>query len=205
MAPKTIKFACFPDGKTVRATQLAHHRELVLGTMLGALKFSHQGESEVPEIAAQFEQWSVDELMKFGVVSLYHHWERQTKSLLVEQLQVQAPPRREKTVRDDASWFLLLLEKQLCAPTLETAREAIYECRELTNLIKHDTGDKYEETERNFPAHFVAVDGRPAMDRFRVTAQSLDRLFDELIEFWEMLPCEIERGTARRSPVPPQA
>jgi hypothetical protein len=195
-------------GIEVRALYVEWLEDLVFDHMLAGIREvqSQELQARSEDLAwqaqrAEYHQWAIGELTKFAITALYHQWERDLKGLCIEcfgkVLKANQGPECQACKRspqgNDGLVSALLdgiqIEMAAYDWTLTVSlddRRILNECRELTNVIKHDVGDGYDKIAKAYPVHFVAGNS-PPQDRFRITPDELRRLFTGVKGFWEDL------------------
>ena len=138
--------------------------------------------------------WAQEEIYKVGLITIYHHWEKSINKLLKEQ-----------ALKNDLS----LIKNKGRLPLVMHIRknlEEVFECivddelwrgldeaREVVNCYKHGTSEKFEALYKKYPYYFIhlkEIDDVDYSEHFILGEKNLERLSDNILSFWEVLPRE---------------
>ncbi len=181
-----IRFTYPHDGVLARSIRSLHHRDLVLDFLLPAVRDQERfaGEQESPEerhiwseLEGAYARWAENEVLRFGIVSFYHLWERQVRSLFEDQI----PEAWNRACKEKGKPFTrqvrTVLRDALGSDLDEQTWDDLDAGRDLANAVKHRSGDATDEG-------WIAV----AREEVQAFADAVER-------FWTTFPYELDHGT----------
>ena len=137
--------------------------------------------------------WAAEQVLRVGLITLYHQWERATAQLLNQQSarwRIEIKTRaRGQTVN---SWVQAVLADSFEVSIPPEIWKALEEMRRLVNLLKHADMTSFSDFAANYPGYFsfhspplVEIDFEISLF---VSQERFNALATAAIEFWSELP-----------------
>lgn len=109
-------------------------------------------------LGKSYSNWAAEELVRLGVVSIYHFWEKSIVSLLKDQADRQAISLPEKGRLSVVEWARIMLERCFVSLDKRNIWGGLDELRIVTNAIKHANADRYKELSLSHRQYFMMTE-----------------------------------------------
>lgn len=184
------------DDQIVRNTvHTMHFRDLYLGYFYDKIeeeKVKDDSEDVFKEFNEMYCNWALEEILKIGLVTIYHFWERCIKGLINEQskflkIQLTVKHHRKSMVR-------------YCRESLETDFSCVVdgkiwdlldEARKVVNTYKHGDHESFKLIKDEYPYYFesfVPENDSDLSEFFFLGKNNFERLTNNIVNFWEKVP-----------------
>jgi hypothetical protein len=155
------------------------------------------GATDGLDLADVHSRWAGEEVLRVGLITLYHHWEKSISSLIKEQslrLNVLCRQRNKESI---VKWTKSVLRESFEAEIDSTIWESLEEIRRVINTLKHADLETYQNLASDFPSYFrdVSQDLKLVEDFencFEVGFQNFTRLANTMSSFWENIPHKVD-------------
>ena len=176
-------------------TQTRHFIDLYSEYIYGNIEDDLNRYSDEPlerEFGRVYASWAQEEVLKVGLVTIYHCWEKQLKALLKQQadrLELTIPNKKKQSFN---LWAKKVLETQFSCFFVETSIwDIIDEMRMIVNAYKHEDSDGFETLYKEYPHYFprkgVEIT-KPFDEKFLLGIDNFQKLTDTVVQFWEKIP-----------------
>ena len=137
--------------------------------------------------------WGAEQVLRVGLITLYHHWERSLNELLAAQAQRARSKLPSMNKKSMVAWSRETLLRQFEAELPEQIWSGMEELRRLVNALKHADLDSYESLSRDYPEYFrlpttKSITATDYENCFLVAKAQYDRLATSVSSFWDKLP-----------------
>lgn len=148
-------------------------------------------------LGKSYQNWATEELLKLGVVSIYHFWEKSIVSLLNDQADskaIQLPKRGGHSV---VEWVRITLERCFVSLDKSDIWDGLNELRIVANAIKHANADRYKELSLSHRQYFMMAERDNFDDvdeyenRFFIGIERFKYLASRAADFWSELPHKV--------------
>jgi len=146
------------------------------------------------EFGEIYASWATEESFKVGLVTVYHHWEKSIKKLMIDQAEEQELSLlKNKTRLSFVEHTQNNLENVFDCNISEDVWDKLNEAREIVNCFKHGDSESFQNLYSNYPSYFEfssIEDVSDYSDHFLLGEEKFEILCKNILEFWEVLPRE---------------
>lgn len=154
------------------------------------------GDTELGILDSSFANWAGEEILRVGLIILYHHWEKSICALLTEQgmhTNIFYPCRRAESINN---WARNILGNYFDATVDEKIWDGLEELRRLVNALKHADFSTYIKLANDYSHYFINSNlalksADDFANHFVIGETNYDRLSAIVALFWETLPYNV--------------
>lgn len=182
------------DSVSVNCTRTHHFITLYRGYIYEvSTKDLVKLDSELESMETSFVKWAAEEVLRVGLITLYHHWERSICALLKEQgdrSKIAFANRKSRSIND---WVRSVLDNSFDARVDDKIWADLEELRRIVNTLKHADLCSYQDLENDFGHYFpgtksALLTADDFLNCFVIGVDNYDRLSANVLSFWETLP-----------------
>ncbi len=185
----------FDDQLVINAVQTLHFRDLYLGFFYEKIeekKTKACSENVINEFSQLYCNWALEEILKMGLVTIYHFWERCIRQLIKDQakilnIQLSVKWKKKSFVEHSKE----TLEKDFSCVMSEKHWNPINESRKVVNTYKHGDHESFQTIKSEFPYYFERYkpdENSDLSEYFFLGKDNFERLTSGIIDFWEKIP-----------------
>lgn len=185
----------FNDQLVINTVQTGHFQDLYLHFFHDKIEEEKNKDVEVDfinEFNGMYCNWALEEILKLGLVTIYHFWERCLRQLFKEQSNFLNIP---LTVKHNRKSFVQYgketLENDFSCVIDEEIWKPIDEARKIVNSYKHGDHESFKLIRTEYPYYFEKFELKEDSDLseyFILGKENFKRLTDNIIKFWEKIP-----------------
>lgn len=154
-------------------------------------------------LAQGMSLWAAEQVLRVGLITLYHQWERATGQLLNEQSSRWGIPMKARSKRSFNSWVQAVLLDSFDASIPGEVWNGLEELRRLVNVLKHADLASFTEFAADYP-HYFLFSSQPIREEdfennFLVRRDHFNALASSVTDFWGKLPYAVKYGAASAS------
>ena len=179
----------------INTIQTRHFQDLYLHFFHDKIEEEKNKDTEVDFINAfngMYCNWALEEILKLGLVTIYHFWERCLRQLFKEQsnflnISLTVSHNRKSFVQYSKETleidFSCIMDEEIWKP--------IDEARKIVNCYKHGDHESFNLIKSEYPHYFEKYDLKEDSDLsecFILGKENFKRLTDSIVNFWEKIP-----------------
>ncbi len=176
-----------------------HHIDLYQDYLYGKVStIEYEATDSLEDLLGKsYSNWAAEELLKVGVVSVYHFLEKCIVSFLYDQFKKQNIDIPHKGRKSLVVWVKTTLEHIFSPIEDEKVWTNLNELRIVANTIKHANSGKYKELSALHIEYFQMIESdcfddiQEYENRFFIGIDNFRRLAKSTASFWEHLPHEV--------------
>ena len=188
----------FLDQLVINTVQTSHFRDLYLGffyEMMKKEKAEDCSEGLLKEFGEAYYDWALEELLKIGLVTIYHYWEKCMNCFIKDQaktlnIRISTKKNEQSFVQYNKKileeYFTCIMNEEIWAP--------IEESRKIVNIYKHGNHKDYQLLKSDFPYYFKEYNPKNNFDLsiyFTLGIENFERLTIGIENFWGKIPHEL--------------
>lgn len=185
----------FDDQLVINTVQSLHFRDLYLGFFYEKVeeeKFKNSSEGVIQEFNEIYCDWALEEILKLGLVTIYHFWERCLRRLFKDQSEILNIP---LTITERGKSFVQFsketLEEDFSCSIDDEIWSLIDESRKIVNAYKHGDSTSFQSIKSNYPYYFqnyALNESSDLSECFFLGKNNFERLTSSIVDFWGKMP-----------------
>jgi hypothetical protein len=157
--------------------------------------------SDLLGLGRPMAHWASEQVLRVGLITLYHQWERMASAFLSEQGETWSIKFRQRATSSVNNRIKAVLRESFDADILAEVWQGLEELRRLVNTLKHADMKTFNAFAADYPSYFVSgLSPTSSITDFEnslsVKREHFNSLASSVTDFWARLPYVVKYSAA---------